>query len=61
MMEIDYNKLSNSELKIILVELENEYESLKTKVKQSLERMQILDVKYNDVKKTLIRRTKGKI
>lgn len=60
-MEIDYNKLSNSELKIILVELENEYESLKTKVKQSLERMQILDVKYNDVKKTLIRRTKGKI
>ena len=60
-MDIEYNKLSNSELKIILVELENEYESLKTKIKQSLERMEFLDRKYNDVKNTLTKRTKGKI
>ena len=60
-MDIEYNKLSNSELKIILVEMENEYESLKTKIKQSLERMETLDKKYNDVKKTLDKRTKGKI
>lgn len=60
-MDIEYNKLSNSELKIILVEMENEYESLKTKIKQSLERMETLDKKYNDVKKTLDKRTKGKV
>lgn len=60
-MDIEYNKLSNSELKIILIEMENEYESLKTKIKQSLERMETLDKKYNDVKKTLDKRTKGKI
>lgn len=60
-MDIEYNKLSNSELKVILVEMENEYESLKTKVKQSLERMESLDEKYNNVKKILEKRTKGKI
>lgn len=60
-MDIEYNKLSNSELKIFLTEMENEYEALKTKIKQSLERMEILDKKYNDVKKTLEKRTKGKI
>lgn len=60
-MDIEYNKLSNSELKIILVEMENEYESLKAKIKQSLERMETLDKKYNDVKKTLDKRTKGKV
>lgn len=61
MMNAEYNKLSNSELKIILVEMENEYESLKTKIKQSLERMETLDEKYNELKKTLDKRTKGKI
>lgn len=60
-MDIEYNKLSNSELKIILLEMENEYESLKIKIKQSLERMETLDKKYNDVKKTLDKRTKGKV
>ena len=43
---MDYNKLSNSELNVLLVELENEYESLKIKVKQSLERLEFLDKKY---------------
>lgn len=61
MIDIDYNKLSNSELKILLIELENEYESLKIKINQSLERMEILDKRYNDVKQTLNKRTKGKI
>lgn len=61
MIDIDYNKLSNSELKILLIELENEYESLKIKINQSLERMEILDKRYNDIKQTLNKRTKGKI
>ena len=59
-MDIEYNKLSNSELKIILLEMENEYESLKTKIKQSLERMETLDKKYNDVKKLWIKEQKVK-
>ncbi len=58
---MDYNKLSNSELNVLLVELENEYESLKIKVKQSLERLEFLDKKYIELKNILNNRTKGKL
>ena len=58
---MDYNKLSNSELNVLLVELENEYESIKIKVKQSLERLEFLDKKYIELKNILNNRTKGKL
>ena len=56
-----YNQMSNSELRILLNEMENEYESLKNKISLSLEKMDKLDEKYIKVKNLLNIRTKGKI
>ena len=60
-MVSDYNKLSNSELNILLKEMENEYESLKIKVRDSLEKMENLDKKYVEIKNVLNKRTRGKV
>lgn len=61
MDKIDYNKLANSELKLILTTLENEYETLKNKISNDLARMEFLDAKYAEVRNVLNKRTKGKI
>jgi hypothetical protein len=53
--------MSNSELKIKLIEMENEYESLKVKINNDLNRMDDLDKSYNKVKKILNKRTKGRM
>jgi DNA-directed RNA polymerase subunit L len=53
--------LSNAELKIRLTEYELEYEALKRKVNECLQRMSELDEKYNKTKKELNNRTKGMI
>lgn len=60
MVEIKYDLMSNSELKLKLIELENEYEVLKNKVNDSLNRMEELDKSYDKVKKILNKRTKGR-
>lgn len=56
---MDYNIMSNAELKIAIIEMENEYEALKNKIKQSMERMKILDEKYSKAKDVLNKRTRG--
>lgn len=61
MGEINYEMMSNSELKIKLIEMENEYESLKVKINNDLNRMDDLDKSYNKVKKILNKRTKGRM
>lgn len=53
------NLLSNAEIKIQLKEMEDEYEALKTKIKRNLERMDVLDKKYLQLKEILTKRTKG--
>lgn len=58
---MDYNKLSNNELKILLMQYENEYEMLKSDIQKKIARMETLDKLYNDVNKIFIQRTKGKI
>jgi hypothetical protein len=58
---MEYNQMSNSELRILLKEMENEYESLKNKISLGLEKMDKLDEKYIKVKDLLNKRTKGKI
>lgn len=60
-MTTNYNLLSNSELNIILHEMENEYESVKTKIRLSIERLEVLDKKYHEIKNLLNKRTRGKI
>lgn len=61
MGEINYEMMSNSELKIKLIEMENEYETLKVKINNDLNRMDDLDKSYNKVKKILNKRTKGRM
>ena len=53
--------MSNSELKIKLIEMENEYESIKNKINNLVMRMNELDESYNKVKQILNKRTKGRM
>ena len=57
----DVNKMSNAEINIYLKEIEHEYEALQAQVKNKLERMEILDKKYVQMKNILLQRTRGKI
>ena len=61
MAEIRYEMMSNSELKIKLIEMENEYENLKVKMNILVNRMEELDNTYVKVKKILNKRTKGRM
>lgn len=60
MGEIKYDLMSNSELKIKMTEMENEYEVLRKKVSDALDRMEELDKSYDNVRKILNKRTKGR-
>ena len=60
-MEDKYLDLSNAEIRIKLETMENEYEALKAKIRQSIERMQALDSEYISMKQVLNKRTRGKI
>lgn len=61
MAEVNYDMMSNSELKIKLIEMENEYENLKVKMNILVNRMEELDNTYVKVKKILNKRTKGRM
>jgi chaperonin cofactor prefoldin len=61
MGEVKYDLMSNSELKIKMTEMENEYEALKFKVNGILNRMEELDKNYDKVKNILNKRTKGRM
>ena len=53
--------MSNAELKILLIKMENEYEALKVATQAKLNRMKELDEEFNKVKNVLLKRTKGQI
>ena len=61
MEEIRFEMMSNSELKIKMTEMENEYEALKIKINALINRMDELDKEYVKVKKILNKRTKGRM
>lgn len=56
-----YDLMTNAELRVALVEMENEYEALKEKIRKDIEKMSILDESYLKVTKILSNRTKGVI
>lgn len=58
---MEYKNFSNAELKLKLLELNNEYESLKNKISNFLDKMEILDKEYSKISTILINRTKGKL
>lgn len=56
---MNVNMLSNAELKILMKEMEFEYEALKSKIKVSMDRMSQIDNKYAQISEILQKRTKG--
>lgn len=58
---MDYSVMSNAEIRIKMKEMEDEYEALRKKVKDNVERMDKLDDDYNEARSILEKRTKGKI
>lgn len=56
---MEFKMMSNAELKVLMKELEFEYEALKTKIKTSMDRMNQLDKKYVQILEILHKRTKG--
>ena len=56
-----YDLMTNAELRVALVEMENEYEALKEKIRKDIEKMSIIDESYLKVTKILSNRTKGVI
>lgn len=60
-MSTKINDLSNAELKIKLTTLENEYEVVKKKINDLIDRMSVLDKEYQSIKEVLNERTKGRI
>lgn len=56
---VDYDMLSNAEIRIKLIELENKYEAVKVLVNENINKMEQLDSEYLKAKKVLQKRTKG--
>lgn len=54
-----YLELSNAEIRVKLLTMENEYEALKNKIKECIKRMGELDEEYTSMKNVLNKRTKG--
>lgn len=60
-MFMKLDMMSNAEINVYMKEMEFEYEALKTKVKQDIEKMAELDKKYSQALETLQKRSYGKI
>lgn len=58
-MFMNFNDMSNAELRVRMKEMENEYEALQNQMKQKMERMQKLDKEYNQIQVILAKRNKG--
>lgn len=56
MENLKLNEMSNSEIKIMLVEYENEYDAVKNKIRKNVERLNELDSLYNKAKSELRKR-----
>lgn len=56
MKTIEYSKLSNADINIKLKSLEDEYETIKTKVAKQLQRMEELDKLFLEGKSELQKR-----
>lgn len=57
----NYLDLSNAEIRIKLITMENEYEAIKNRIKNDLERLDVLDKEYASMKQVLSKRTRGKM
>ena len=54
----DWSNLSNSEIRLRMTSMQNEYESIKLKINNLVSTMDTLDEEYNKAKKELEKRSK---
>ncbi len=54
----DWSNLSNSEIRLRMTSMQNEYESIKLKINNLVSKMDTLDEEYNKAKKELEKRSK---
>jgi uncharacterized coiled-coil DUF342 family protein len=59
MKNINYEEISNSELKIKIHEMKNEFESYKNSITQIMKKMNDLSIEYNKCNDVLMKRTGG--
>jgi len=59
MGRIDFKSMSNSDIKLEMKNLENEYEGIKNQIFKLIEKMKELDALYIEGKKELVNRSKG--
>ena len=58
-IEDKYLDISNADIRVKLLTMENEYEHLKVELKKIIDRMQELDINYSEMKEVLNKRTRG--
>lgn len=58
---MEYNLMSNAELKIKMTTIENEYEHLKNKIASFVDKMEKLDNEYVKIREIYNKRTRGKL
>jgi hypothetical protein len=59
--DLKYSEMSNSELKLKMVSMENEYEVLKKNISNLVSKLYEMDVEYNKIKEIYNKRTRGRI
>ena len=55
-----YLDMSNAELRIKLITIQNEFEAIKNRIKNDLDRLDELDKEYASMRQVLNKRTRGK-
>lgn len=60
-MRKDYELMSNAEIRVKIKEYENEYEAIKVKIKNNLDRMEELDKRFLEAKEVLSSRIKNMV
>lgn len=59
--KLKYSEMSNAELKLKLVTMENEYEVLKKTLNDLISKMYEMDIEYNKINDIYIKRTRGRL
>ena len=58
--KLKYSEMSNAELKLKLVTMENEYEVLKKTLNDLVSKMYEMDIEYNKISEIYKKRTRGR-
>lgn len=59
--KLKYSEMSNAELKLKLVTMENEYEVLKKTLNDLISKMYEMDIEYNKINDIYKKRTRGRL